>query len=223
MRINRFVAAASGTSRRTADRLIIDGRVQLNGRVPAPGADVQPGDTVTMDDRRLRLPESATTIVLNKPVGFVCSRAGQGSRTVYDLLPANLRQLKPVGRLDKDSSGLLLLTTNGALAHELTHPRFRKIKIYEVELDRPLEPLHHQMITDRGIRLEDGPSKFALERLQEGSGRRWRVSLHEGRNRQIRRTFAALGYRVRTLHRTQFGEYSLGSLKSGEFQLVVEK
>ena len=223
MRINRFLAAATGMSRRAADTAITNGRVQLNGGAPAAGADVQAGDIVILDGRRLKLPETTLTLILNKPVGLVCSRAGQGSRTVYDLLPQNLHRLKPVGRLDKDSSGLLLLTTDGALAHQLTHPRFHKLKVYEVGLDAPLEPLHRQMIAERGVRLEDGPSKFQLERLNESNGRLWRGRLREGRNRQIRRTFAALGYRVTRLHRTDFGEYSLGSLQTGMFRIVDKK
>ncbi|MEK7152847.1 MAG: pseudouridine synthase, partial [Patescibacteria group bacterium] len=143
------------------------------------------------------------------PAGYVVSREGQSSKTIYDLLPAELKHLKPIGRLDKDSSGLLLLTNDGILAHQLTHPRFQKVKVYELALDQPLQPLHRQMIHDIGIQLEDGPSKLILERLQEGNEKRWRVTMREGRNRQIRRTFAALGYRVIRLRRTHFGSYTL--------------
>lgn len=158
--------------------------------------------------------------MLHKPVGCVVSREGQGSHTIYDLLPADFQQLKPIGRLDKDSSGLLLLTNDGALAQELTHPQFQKVKIYEVTLDRPLQPLHRQMIADIGITLDDGRSILGLERLHDNSDTAWRVTMHEGRNRQIRRTFAALGYTVITLHRTQFGTYSLGSLAPGAYQRI---
>jgi 23S rRNA pseudouridine2605 synthase len=154
--------------------------------------------------------------MLHKPVGVVVSRNGQGSRTIYDLLPKELHALNPVGRLDKDSSGLLLLTNDGALAHELTHPSRQKVKVYEVTLDKPLQPLHQQMISDRGLTLEDGLSKFQLERLREGNNAAWRVTIHEGRNRQIRRTFAALGYTVTSLHRTHFGPYRLGTLQIGQ-------
>lgn len=209
MRINRFVAQATGLSRRAADTLIANGEVLVNGQPPQAGQDIQPTDIVTHNGKRLVPPTQATTILLNKPVGYVCSRDGQGSKTLYELLPVKLHHLKPVGRLDKDSSGLLLLTNDGALAHQLTHPSFQKTKIYEVELDTPLAPLHRQMISEFGVQLDDGPSKLHLERLHEGNDKVWRITMHEGRNRQIRRTFASLGYTVTKLHRTHFGQYTL--------------
>jgi 23S rRNA pseudouridine2605 synthase len=158
--------------------------------------------------------------MLNKPVGYVCSRNGQGSKTVYDLLPPEYQQLKTVGRLDKDSSGLLLLTNDGQLAQELTHPSQQKRKVYEVTLDKPLQPLHRQMISDHGVSLEDGPSKLELERQHDGDDTKWIVTMHEGRNRQIRRTFAALGYEVIQLHRTKFGNYQLGTLQKGKLKAL---
>jgi 23S rRNA pseudouridine2605 synthase len=157
---------------------------------------------------------------LHKPRGYVVSRQGQGSDTIYDLLPPHYRYLNPVGRLDKDSSGLLLLTNDGKLAQTLTHPSHQKRKLYEVELNKPLEPLHRQMISDHGIQLEDGVSRLLLERRQDGDDTRWLVTMHEGRNRQIRRTFAALGYTVLTLHRTTFGDFALENLGPGKIRRV---
>jgi len=209
MRLNKFIAACTGMSRRAADSAIQAGRVHLNGKPAVLTDAVSETDSVTLDGQQLHIPSQTKTILLNKPVGYVVSRDGQGSKTIYDLLPAELHHLKPVGRLDKDSSGLLLLTDDGTLAHQLTHPSFQKIKLYEVTLDRPLQPLHRQMIAERGIMLEDGVSRLGLERLTENNDTRWRVTMHEGRNRQIRRTFAALGYTVTALHRTKFGAYSL--------------
>jgi 23S rRNA pseudouridine2605 synthase len=127
-----------------------------------------------------------------------------------------LHHLKPVGRLDKDSSGLLLMTNDGNLANELTHPSYRKNKVYEVTLDKPLQPLHRQMISDHGVMLDDGPSKFELERLADETT--WQVTMHEGRNRQIRRTFAGLGYEVIGLNRIRFGDYRLAELSPGQWQ-----
>ena len=217
MRINRFVAQATGMSRRAADVVVAAGQVQVNGQPATAGSQADPGDEVLLDGRKLSLPETATTILLNKPAGFVCSRNGQGSRTIYDLLGPAYERLKPVGRLDKDSSGLLLLTDDGALAQQLTHPSLQKIKVYEVRLNKALAPLHRQMIAEMGVLLDDGPSRFALERMKDGDETSWRVIMHEGRNRQIRRTFAALGYEAVRLHRTQFGPYQLPpSLKPGE-------
>lgn len=220
MRINRFVAAATGMSRRDADHAIDEGRVRVNGQQPLVGQAITSDDTVTLDNTPLSL-RQIQTVLLNKPEGYVCSRDGQGSQTIYDLLPPELHHLKPVGRLDKDSSGLLVLTNDGKLAQQLTHPSFQKIKQYEVTLNQPLQPLHRQMIADFGIQLQDGPSRLQLERLHEASDMAWKVTMREGRNRQIRRTFEALGYKVVKLHRTHFGNYTLGSLKSGRYRAAT--
>lgn len=217
MRLNKFVAAATGMSRRSADLAILDGRVTVNGQPGSTGQQIADTDMVTLDNRPITPPVNTITILLNKPSGYVCSRVGQGSRTVYDLIPPELHTLKTIGRLDKDSSGLLLMTSDGDLAHRLTHPSFQKTKIYEIALDKPLQPLHHQMISDHGIKLEDGVSRLQLERLRGGDDTRWRVTMQEGRNRQIRRTFDALGYTVIKLHRTYFGRYALGDIPSGKF------
>ena len=220
MRINKYIAASTGLSRRAADKAVQDGRVEVNDAIVTVAVDITEQDTVRLDGQLLDSPKiEHTTILLNKPVGYVVSRDGQGSKTIYELLPLELAALKPVGRLDKDSSGLLLMTDDGQLAHQLTHPSFQKTKVYEIELDQPLQPLHRQMISDMGISLEDGPSKLGLERLQDGNDRKWRVTMHEGRNRQIRRTFAGVGYTVVRLHRTQFGSYTLpATLKPGQYQ-----
>ncbi|MGH7157634.1 MAG: pseudouridine synthase [Candidatus Saccharimonadales bacterium] len=218
MRVNKFVALATGISRRAADAAIIDGRVLVDGKPAQTGEDIS-SQAVTLDGKRLQIATKNQTILLNKPAGYVVSRNGQGGKTVYDLLPQSLHHLKPIGRLDKDSSGLLLLTSDGSLAHELTHPRFAKQKVYEVRLDKPLASLHRQMISEHGIQLDDGPSKFLLERLKENDATDWRITMHEGRNRQIRRTFAALGYKVKRLHRTTFGSFELDGLAVGEYQI----
>jgi 23S rRNA pseudouridine2605 synthase len=195
--------------------------VTINGTVASIGAAITPEqDKVTLDGRAIKPIVNTITIMLNKPAGYVVSRDGQGSRTIYDLLPEEFRLLKPIGRLDKNSSGLLLMTNDGDLAHELTHPSRQKVKIYEVTLDQPLAPLHRQMISDFGVQLDDGPSKFQLERLEDGSDTEWRITLSEGRNRQIRRTFQSLGYKVKKLHRTHFGPYQLNNLKQREFQKI---
>lgn len=216
MRINKYVALCTGMSRRAADTAIAEGRVLVNKKMPSSGHDVSDTDLVTLDNRAITPPANSTTIMLNKPAGYVVSRDGQGSKTIYDLLPTEYHQLKPVGRLDKDSSGLLLLTNDGNLANELTHPSNRKLKIYEVTIKQSLQPLHRQMISDIGVMLDDGPSKFELERRTDDD-RDWIVKMTEGRNRQIRRTFDALGYEVIKLHRTHFGQYNLDGISSGTF------
>lgn len=220
MRLNKYLAAATTLSRRGADAAIADGRVSINGNPAEQGMDVTNSDVVALDGRTVTPVTALTTIMLNKPRGYVVSRNGQGSPTVYDLLPQGYQHLNPIGRLDKDSSGLLLMTNDGELAQELTHPSKQKVKVYEVKLDKPLQPLHRQMVSDHGLQLEDGRSKLQLERQAEGDDIRWIVRMHEGRNRQIRRTFAALDYAVIALHRTDFGPYTLGDLPSGSVKEV---
>ena len=218
MRINKYLAGATGLSRRAADSAIQDGRVLINGQPPQIGQDVSDSDAVLLDGQPVTSVLKTTTIIMNKPVGYVCSRNGQGNQTIYELLPEKLHHLKAVGRLDKHSSGLLLMTNDGQLAYELTHPSFQKTKVYKIALHRPLEPLHRQMVEDHGIQLDDGPSKLQLERINDGDNTNWKVIMHEGRNRQIRRTFEALGYNVVKLHRTQFGIYKLGDLRPAQFE-----
>lgn len=216
MRINKFIAQATGLSRRSADQAISEGRVTVNQQSVKTGTDVNDTDTVVLDNQIIKLPDTMTTIMLNKPVGYVCSRAAQGSRTIYELLPTNLHHLKPVGRLDKDSSGLLLLTDDGDLANRLTHPRYTKEKVYEIELDEPLKP-EDKIHMEKGVKLDDGPSKLQITDIKDRS---FTVAMSEGRNRQIRRTFEALGYEVKILHRINFGDYSLGGLPPGKTQSV---
>jgi 23S rRNA pseudouridine2605 synthase len=220
MRLNKFLAAGSTLSRRGADQAIADGRVTVNGQAAVQGIDVTEADTVTLDGKTVSATVQTLTVMFHKPRGYVVSRDGQGGRTIYDILPAEYQQLNPVGRLDKDSSGLLLLTNDGKLANELTHPSFQKVKVYKVALHKPLAPLHRQMISDHGIMLDDGVSKLELERQLEGDDARWIVTMHEGRNRQIRRTFESLGYSIQTLHRTHFGTYDLGRIKVGTIEVI---
>lgn len=248
VRLNKFLAERLGISRRQADDLIAARRILVNDKVAVLGERIDKDDKVCYNGRirDLGLAEKAQSLVelngkvlipsgvnyvylaLNKPVGYVCSRKRQGEiPTIYELLPPKYQELKTVGRLDKDSSGLILLTNDGDFAFKMTHPGFAKTKIYEVELDRGLAPLHQQMIGEFGIEIGDGVSRLGLERLETGEGdgtlqpdgsrKFWRVTMNEGRNRQIRRTFGALGYTVIKLHRVEFGKYRLAGLKDGDF------
>lgn len=215
MRINKYVAQCTGMSRRAADKAITWGRVKVNGYPSTAGYDVQANDIVTLDDKPIKPTASFTTVILNKPTGYVVSRDGQGSASIYELLPESMHRLKPVGRLDKASSGLLLLTNNGDLANKLTHPSYKKEKVYEIELYVPLTKQAKQKI-ERGVMLEDGISKLKLS----GKGTVWTVTMNEGRNRQIRRTFGELGYTIARLHRTQFGDYILKGTAPGTHRKV---
>lgn len=223
-RLNKYLALKLGWSRRQADDAIASGHVIINGKPATLGVHYQPGDSIIVDEHSLSPHIEYRTVALNKPTGYICSRRQQGSvPTIYSLLPRDLHHLKPVGRLDKDSSGLILLTNDGDFAHQMTHPSFHKIKRYLVTLNQPLQPLHRQMISDFGVQLPDGPSQLTLERQHDGDDHRWIVIMSEGRNRQIRRTFAALGYTVTKLHRTNFGTYALGDIKRGEWQEISRR
>ena len=209
-----------GLSRREADNLIAMGQVLVDGKKAELGARVSEENEVTCGGEVVPFENEYVYLALNKPVGYVSSKKRQGETpTLYELLPSEYQHLKTVGRLDKDSSGLILLTNDGDFAYQMTHPKFVKTKVYEVELDRALEPLHQQEIADFGIDLPDGKSKLGLNRLDD-SRKKWKVVMSEGRNRQIRRTFAAVGYDVVKLHRTQFGKYQLDKLPSGEFEII---
>lgn len=219
-RLNKFLALHTGTSRRQADELIEKGSVTVNGLAAIIGARVTPHDVVAVRGKVIDTSTQKVYVALHKPVGYVCSRKQQGdSPTIYDLLPPEYHSLKPVGRLDRDSSGIILLSNDGDFALQMTHPSYTKVKRYEVVLDHALEPLHQQIISDFGVDLDDGKSQLTLERVDD-ERKAWIVIMSEGRNRQIRRTFAALGYTVTQLHRTNFGAYTLGNLKSGDYQIV---
>lgn len=218
IRLNKFLAERLGISRREADDAIAAGKVTVDTKKAELGAriDIDKNPNVCYNGRMVPLQAGYLYVALNKPRGVVCSKKSQdGGRTVYDLLPNKYRELKTVGRLDKDSSGLILLTNDGDFAFRMTHPKFVKTKIYEVKLERALEPLHQQMIADFGVQIGDGISKLGLERLDD-TRRLWRIIMHEGRNRQIRRTFGALGYTVVELKRLSFGSYMLDGLREGE-------
>lgn len=227
-RLNKYLAFHLGVSRREADKLIENGSVIVNQTTANLGMRVSASDEVRVKGRLITQKTSFTYLILNKPVNYVCSRKQQGdSPTIYSLLPDKLADLKSVGRLDSNSSGLLIMSDDGDFTYKMTHPKFYKSKVYLVQLDQPLQPLHQQMISDRGIQLEDGPSKFTVTKFEQpikhpdfNSSQVYEVVMHEGRNRQIRRTFAALGYNVVTLHRTQFGSYELGNLSPGDYKFI---
>ncbi|MEM6998071.1 MAG: pseudouridine synthase [Patescibacteria group bacterium] len=214
MRLNRYLAYRYGVSRRKADDAISGGDVYVNGD-PA-----QLGQQIDVNIDRIDWPGmqkisiKPTIILLHKPVGYVSSRSGQGSQSLYELLPEKYHHLKIAGRLDKDSSGLILLTNDGQLLHEMTHPSNQKNKRYIVSLDKPLEKEHMNEIIF-GVDISDErPSRFHISDYQDA--RSYVVDISEGRNRQIRRTFEALGYLVESLHRIMIDEHTIDGLETGQ-------
>jgi len=220
VRLNRFLAAAGLGSRRHCDELIVAGRVTINGKV-CTNFSAQPDtrDHVKVDGKLVQV-APALTIMLNKPAGFVSTRKDLHARdTVFDLLPEKFSRLFTIGRLDTQTQGLLLLTNDGELAQRLTHPRFKIDKQYEVTLDRPWDPALAPKLK-RGILLDGQRAKIAG--LRSVSPTRLRVTLRQGINRQIRRMFQAVGYRVKDLLRVRVGNLRLGDLPRGHWRALTQ-
>jgi 23S rRNA pseudouridine2605 synthase len=220
MRLNKYLAAYTHLSRRKADEVIANGWVTINGVRAELGTPVSEDDLVALNGQTVVPTAKPRLYMLHKPEGYICSHNGQGAKTIYHLLPPDLFRLNTVGRLDKDSSGLLLLTNDGTLLNELTHPSHNHKKTYIVTIDLPLDHQSEILLT-KGINIGDNrPSKLAL-RLLDTNRTMWQVTISEGRNRQIRRSFAAVERRVLSLHRTVFGNYQLGDVEPGEFTEIV--
>jgi len=214
MRLNAYLARAGVASRRGADELIKAGRVRVNGQPGELSTFVGAGDTVEVDGQRVAKQRLAH-LLLHKPAGVVTTaRDPQGRPTVVALVPRDPRVV-PVGRLDADTTGALLLTNDGQLAHRLAHPRYAVDKVYEiaVEGDPPPEALRRLR---EGVELDDGPTAPALVR-RRGSGR-LELTIHEGRKHQVKRMCEAVGHPVRSLHRSRYAGLDLRGLAPGEWR-----
>ncbi|MDP2183207.1 MAG: pseudouridine synthase [Actinomycetota bacterium] len=220
MRVQKFLARAGVASRRGSEDLMTAGRVQVNGEpVTSLGAKVDPAcDVVTVDGRVVSLGDEPVYLVLNKPAGYVTTMDDpQGRATVAELIPPDEPALFPVGRLDRDTTGLLLFTTDGELGFRLLHPSFHVEKAYLAEVDgSPAEEDLERL--RQGIDLDDGPTKPAGVRLVEerDGGAVVEIVLSEGRKRQVKRMLSAIGNPVLQLHRTRFGPIDLGDLPEGQ-------
>jgi len=228
MRLQKFLARAGVASRRGSEDLITAGRVSVNGEVvTALGAKVDPlKDTVTVDGREVRLGEGAVYLLLHKPADTVTTMSDpQGRRTIREFMPPDAPGLFPVGRLDRDTTGAILLTTDGELAHRLMHPRYHVPKRYRARVagcvtERELAPLR------QGMTLDDGPTKPAEARIlrAQDAGSDVELVISEGRKRQVKRMLEAIGHPVEILHREAFGPLELGALAPGEWrELTAEE
>lgn len=213
MRLAKFLAHGGVASRRKAELIIGKGRVTVGGEVVTdPARDVGAGDDVRVDGSPVEA-EAREVWAVNKPAGVVSTAKEPGDRPAVVSLVRTEARLYPVGRLDADSTGLLLLTNDGELANRLTHPRYGVAKAYRVELRRPPTEGDLQRLR-QGVELDDGPTAPAeVRRLGE---RKIVIVLREGRNRQVRRMAEAVGNRVLALRRIRFGPIELGSLPMGE-------
>jgi len=221
VRLHKYLADAGVDSRRRCEDYVRAGRVTVNDEVAAVGASVVPGrDRVRFDGRPVLPLARRTVIMLSKPPGYLCScRQGrEAGKLVTELVPVGVR-LYPVGRLDRESEGLLLLTDDGELAQRLAHPRFGKEKEYVVELERDAEDAVCARLI-AGVELDDGPAR-AVRATRRG-GRTLSVVLTEGRKRQVRRMLAALGHRVVRLRRVRLAGLELGRLRPGEWRRLSD-
>jgi 23S rRNA pseudouridine2605 synthase len=223
-RINRILSLAGMTSRRKADEWILAGRVTMNGRpMREPGTKAVWGkDSIMIDGEEIPKPSPRIYLMLNKPFGYICSlKDPEGRPVVTDLMKAVDARLYPVGRLDFDSIGLLLLTNDGEWAHHLTHPRYHVPKTYKVTLKGMISEGALGLLKE-GLNLEDGFSGRSKTTLLNRSPERSviRMTITSGRSRLVRRMVEAAGYEVIQLVRTGFGTLELGELKIGDFRYL---
>jgi 23S rRNA pseudouridine2605 synthase len=213
VRLAKYLAHAGVASRRRAEELIASGRVRVGGKVVTdPARDVDEASRVELNGRPVR-PEPTEVWAVNKPQGVVSTAREPGRRRAVTELVESKRRLYPVGRLDADSTGLILLTNDGELANRLTHPRYRVPKAYRVRLTRPPADRDLERLR-KGVRLEDGPTAPA-EVARRGE-REIEVTIREGRKRQVRRMIEAIGNQVEALTRVGIGSLELGTLRRGE-------
>jgi len=224
IRLNRFLSISGLTSRRKALQLVMEGRVRVNGEtVTEPGTPVDPDrDAVSVDERPVAAPSRWLTYVFNKPPGYLTARSDpRGRATIMDLLGERGRDVFPVGRLDRDSEGLLLLTNHGDLAHALLHPRFGIEKVYIVTLcDRPSD----RVVRRLGLGVLIGPDEWArpVAVVRSREPRVLRVVLTEGKKREVRRMIKAVGHEVVRLVRIAFAGIELGGLPPGGLRPLTD-
>ncbi len=214
LRLNAFLARAGVASRRKADELILAGRVTVNGGPGELGTFVSDGDRVELDGRAVR-PQRLAYLLLHKPAGTVTTaRDPHGRPTVVDLVPRDVRVV-PVGRLDADTTGALLLTNDGALAHRLAHPRYEVDKVYVADVEG--QPTDDELAAlAAGVELDDGLT--ARARVRRLGPSRIELTLHEGRKHQVKRMCEAVGHPVRRLHRSAYAGLTLDGLDPGRYR-----
>ena len=221
-RLNKYIASSGLCSRRKADELIESGVVMVNGKkVTELGFSVKPKDKVFVNGKLIH-PVKHEYYRFYKPAGYITTADDEkGRKTIYDLLPENLHKLKPVGRLDKDSTGLIILTNDGDLINELTHPSAKVPKLYRVSINGKISQKDIDTMY-KGIEIEPGKIAFAQVDVLDfdNSSTVMEIVLHQGLNRQIRKMFEHLGFEVVTLKRVQHATITLDGLKRGEFKPI---
>ena len=227
MRLNKFMASCGVASRRKCDEIILEGRVKINAKVVKKlGVQVDPAkDLVTIDDGAIRIKGEYEYYLLNKPTGYVTTVSDpQGRKTVMDLIPESKKRLYPIGRLDYNTSGLLLVTNDGELTQKLTHPSFELGKTYVAKVDGEVNLIDIARLRG-GVDIGGFVTSKAEVNLISANSKESRVKLtiHEGKNRQVRKMFKAIGKNVKELERIAIGKLNLAGLKVGECRPLTEK
>ena len=226
-RLQKFMAEAGVASRRASEQMIQDGRVTVNGAPAVLGMSVDPTcDVVVCDGRTLSIAQRRVVILLHKPRGVVCTSSDpEGRRTVQDYVADLPERLYNVGRLDINSEGLLLMTNDGQLANRLTHPRYGVEKTYYAICDGRLAASEIAKLVN-GVELDDGmtaPARVADVRTTQRGDTAFSITIHEGRNRQIRRMLEAVGHKTLRLKRERLGPLTLGALPAGQWRFLTEE
>ena len=225
MRINKYLAESGVASRRACDKLIADGRVKVNGKPASLGEDVADGDEVTVDGKPVQRRTAHSYYLMNKPKGYVCTvKDDKDRKTVMQLLPAGVGRLFPVGRLDYDTEGMLLFTDDGDLAFRLTHPKNEIEKTYLVKIEGGITDVELGRLCS-GVELDGKLTGKSRIRVVAADKRftKLHVTIHEGRNRQVRRMFEAVGKHVVFLKRIKIGDMGIGSLERGAVRKLTDE
>ncbi len=226
MRINKFLAESGVCSRRAADKMIEEGLVKVNGKVCVIGQEIDEfSDSVVVNGKKLNLVNSYEYYIMNKPKGYVCTvKDDRGRKTVMDLLPPNIKRVFPVGRLDYDSEGLLILTNDGELTYKLTHPKNEVPKTYLVKTEKPVSDADINALR-QGVFVDGVKTKKCSVHFIEATktGTKLHITITEGRNRQIRKMIESLGNNVDFLKRIKIGDLTLSGLNRGETRKLTAR
>lgn len=226
MRINKYLATCGVASRRNADKMIQDGLVKINGKICSMGDDVNVGeDTVVVNGKVVSVVKHFDYYIMNKPKGYVCTvKDDKGRKTVIDLLPSSVKRLFPVGRLDYDTEGLLILTNDGDLTFRLTHPKNEVPKTYLVKTEKPVSDEDVQKLRS-GVYIDGVKTKKCNIRLIESTktGSKLHITITEGRNRQVRKMFEAVNNNVDFLKRIKIGDLTLSGLDRGQVRQLTAR
>jgi 23S rRNA pseudouridine2605 synthase len=227
MPLNKYISHGGLCSRRDAAELIRQGKVQVNGQhITEPGTKVSPNDLVKVNGKKVTISHNLVYILLNKPKDYITTTDDpEGRKTVLDLIrQATHERVYPVGRLDRNTSGVLLLTNDGDLSQKLAHPSHEVKKIYHVNLDKPLSKADFDKIVSGEVKLEDGPAHVDVLAYADSRDRsQIGLEIHSGRNRIVRRIFESLGYDVRGLDRVMYAGLTKKNVQRGKWRFLTEK